>query len=485
MATPPVSYDELPAPVRTAVEARTGPILKAETVSAGRNSALSARVHTATGSVFLKGLRSDHRWVWTQQREADINPYVLPFAPRLLWHIDTKGWNILGFENLDGHHADYSPGSPDLPKVAQALSELADIPCPDIPLRRAEQRLAAYVDDPAVLAYFAGDSLLHTDLNNHNLLITDRAHLVDWGWATRGAAWLDAGYWVIWLISGGHTPAEAEAWAARIPAWGAAHPQAVDAFAAANTRVWEEIAGCEPDAWTSRMLHAARQWRDHRLGVASVISEDNWRDARLIWDYQRMRHEPRPCDVAIALGSRDLGVASEAARLFHAGLFPALVLTGGNSPGTAARFPRGEAVHFRERALELGVPDEAILLEPGAGNTGQNITFSREVINAAGIRPRSVLLISMPPMERRAFATCRAQWPEVEVVCASAAVVFEDYVRSVGEERAMVGMLLGDLQRVIEYPKRGFAIEQPVPGEVREAYERLARAGFAGRRLVT
>jgi hypothetical protein len=38
---------------------------------------------------------------------------------------------------------------------------------------------------------------------------------------------------------------------------------------------------------------------------------------------------------------------------------------------------------------------------------------------------------------------------------------------------------------VIEYPKRGFAIEQPVPGEVREAYERLARAGFAGRRLVT
>lgn len=128
----------------------------------------------------------------------------------------------------------------------------------------------------------------------------------------------------------------------------------------------------------------------HRLGVASVISEDDWRDARLIWDYQRMGH--------------------------HAGLFPALVFTGGNSPGTATRFPRGEAVHFRERALELGVPDEAILLEPRAGDTGQNITLSREAINAAGIRPRSVLLISMPPMERRAFATCRAQWPEVEVV---------------------------------------------------------------------
>ncbi|MFE2427465.1 aminoglycoside phosphotransferase [Streptomyces sp. NPDC059373] len=267
MATTPVSFEDLPERVRAAVEARTGPIIKVETVSAGFNSAVSARIHTASGSAFTKGLPSDHRWVWTQQREADVNPYVVPLAPRLLWHIETDGWNLLGFETIDGHHADYSPGSPDLPKVVQALGRLGDVSCPDIPLRLAEQRLSSYVDDPAVLEYFRGDSLLHTDLNNHNLLITGQpqAHLVDWGWATRGAAWLDAAYWVIWLIAaGGHTPDEAEAWARRIPAWRRAPGAGANAFAEANARIWGEIAGADPDPWSGRMAAAARTWRDFR-----------------------------------------------------------------------------------------------------------------------------------------------------------------------------------------------------------------------------
>ena len=69
-------------------------------------------------------------------------------------------------------------------------------------------------------------------------------------------------------------------------------------------------------------------------------------------------------DAAIGLGSHDLGVAAFSAELYRAGLFPHLVFTGGNSPTTAKLFPRGEAVHFSEHAIELGVPDSAILLEP-------------------------------------------------------------------------------------------------------------------------
>ncbi|MDX6346957.1 MAG: hypothetical protein QOF84_1747 [Streptomyces sp.] len=209
-----------------------------------------------------------------------------------------------------------------------------------------------------------------------------------------------------------------------------------------------------------------------------MITEAQRRDACLIWDYHRMGHELRPCDIAIALGSRDLGVPAVAAQFYGEGLFPAVVFSGGNSPTTKARLPRGEAVHFRERARALGLPDEAILMETRAGNTGQNIAFSREVINAAGLRPHSVLLISTPSMERRAFATCRKQWPEVEVACASERTGFGDYVAGQGDEREVIDMMVGDLQRVIEYPRLGFAIEQNVPGQVRKAYERLVRAGF-------
>uniref|UniRef100_A0AAU2V255 Aminoglycoside phosphotransferase n=1 Tax=Streptomyces sp. NBC_00003 TaxID=2903608 RepID=A0AAU2V255_9ACTN len=266
MAVTAVDFDDLPARVRIAIEAETGPILKTETISAGLNSALSARAHTTAGVVFLKGLRTDHRWAWTQQREADINLYVTPLAPRLLLHVVADGWDILGFEAIEGHHADYSPGSPDLPKVIEAMRQLGNIPCPDIELRQAEQRLAGYVDNPADAELFKGDALLHTDWNNHNVLIAgDRAHLVDWGWATRGAAWLDPAHWIIWLIAAGHTPANAESQAAALLTWDAAPSPAVDAFAQASNNLWMEIAGSSPDRWTGRMMSASAQWLQHRM----------------------------------------------------------------------------------------------------------------------------------------------------------------------------------------------------------------------------
>ncbi|MET9919429.1 YdcF family protein [Streptomyces sp. NPDC006435] len=212
-----------------------------------------------------------------------------------------------------------------------------------------------------------------------------------------------------------------------------------------------------------------------------TITEDQRRRTELIWDYHLMGHRPRPVDVAIGLGSHDLGVATASADLYHHGLFPTLVFTGGNSPTTRARFPRGEAVHFREHALELGVPDEAILVEPNATNTGQNITLTRDLLAAAGIHPTSVLLVSKPYMERRSFATARKLWPDVEIMCASEPLALDDYFKSIGDEKLVVDMLVGDLQRVIEYPKRGFAIAQDIPEDVHAAYESLIRDGFTSR----
>ncbi|MFE3073592.1 YdcF family protein [Streptomyces sp. NPDC059247] len=203
--------------------------------------------------------------------------------------------------------------------------------------------------------------------------------------------------------------------------------------------------------------------------------------ARLIWDYHQMGHALTPCDVAIGLGSHDLGVATTTANLYHQGLVKKIVFTGGNSATTRARFPRGEAVHYREHALELGVPGHAIHVEPHAANTGDNITLSRAVLDRAGIRPASVLLVTKPYMQRRAFATALKVWPEVEVVCASEDLSLEGYLAGIGDEKLVIDMLVGDLQRVCDYPRLGFAIEQHVPAEVRAAYDDLVEEGFTSR----
>lgn len=195
-----------------------------------------------------------------------------------------------------------------------------------------------------------------------------------------------------------------------------------------------------------------------------------------------MGHEPRPCSVGIGLGSHDLGVATRAVELYVAGLVPVLVFSGGNSPTTMGRFPRGEAVHYREHAVALGVPDDAILVESESRNTGQNIAYSRALLRAAGIgRPASVLLVTKPYSERRSYATARRLWSEVEVVCASEQVGFDAYAEGIGDERMVIDMLVGDVQRLIAYPDLGFTIAQDIPSDVLAAYEALLVAGFDSR----
>jgi len=212
-------------------------------------------------------------------------------------------------------------------------------------------------------------------------------------------------------------------------------------------------------------------------------TDQNLADAQAIWDYHQMHHPARPCSAGIGLGSHDLGVATLAADLYHAGLFPVLVFTGANSPTTAARFPRGEAVHFAEHATALGVPASDIIIEPEAANTGQNIEFSRRALTAAGIEVTSVMLISKPYMERRAYATARKTWPEVDAVCASENLSLDDYVKTIGDDKLVIDMLVGDLQRIIEYPALGFAVPQDVPPQVMAAYERLTARGYDSRLL--
>ena len=220
------------------------------------------------------------------------------------------------------------------------------------------------------------------------------------------------------------------------------------------------------------------------MTTASAGTADQDRaDALAIWDYHQMHHPARPCSAGIGLGSHDLGVATLAADLYHAGLFPVLVFTGANSPTTAARFPRGEAVCFAEHAIALGVPASAVIIEPDAANTGQNIEFSRRALAAAGIEVTSVMLISKPYMERRAYATARKTWPEVDTVCASEHQSLDDYLKTIGDDKLVIDMLVGDLQRIIEYPALGFAVPQDVPPQVMAAYQRLTARGYDSRLL--
>jgi RIO1 family len=257
-----------------AVAERTGTVHAARTAAAGFQSQIAALLDTESGPVFVKGIRSDHPGAVRQHREAMINPVVLPVAPRLLWHAEVAGWDLLAFEALrDARHADYRPGSGDLPRVVEVMNRLGRIKCPDLPVKHAPQRWAAYLDDQAQAGLLDGDRLLHTDFNPLNILVTPaRTWIIDWAWPTRGARFIDPACFAIRLITAGHTPAAAERWASRCEGWDTADPAAVDAFGVASARLFHEIAAEDPTPWKKELASAATAWHEHRAGTGNWVS---------------------------------------------------------------------------------------------------------------------------------------------------------------------------------------------------------------------
>ena len=269
-----IQWADLPDPLKTAIEQRTGPISAGQAVTAGQNSPLAAVIDTRDGKVFVKGLPADHPRVITQEREAAAAPLVSRISPALLWHFDEAGWNVLGFEHVPGRAADYSPGSPDLYLVVSLMEALSRVrvPADPGPVKHAEDRWKTYTDDPADALTFAGGSLAHTDWMPDNVLISGgRAWLVDWAWPTLAAAWIDPASWLLRIMARGHTPAEAEAHAARLPAYATADPAHVDLFVRANVRMWNEIEETNGRPWAKIMAHTARAWAEHRIARILAI----------------------------------------------------------------------------------------------------------------------------------------------------------------------------------------------------------------------
>ncbi|WP_437109200.1 aminoglycoside phosphotransferase [Streptomyces sp. enrichment culture] len=256
-------FHDLPAEARQAITGKIGPVHAARTADGGLNSGIATFLDTDHGPIFVKGIPTNHPQAPAQRREAAINPHLPRACPRLYWHLETAGWDLLGYEVLPGRHADYAPGSADLPLIAAALAELQEITAPSgIPVKAAEQRWSAYAP-PGTATLFTGDTLLHTDLAPHNVLVDDRAHIIDWAWPTRGAAWIDPTILILRLIEAGHTPAEADAFARRFPSWRTAPAKAEKAFAAANAAAWEEIASTDTAPWKTALASHAIAFHAH------------------------------------------------------------------------------------------------------------------------------------------------------------------------------------------------------------------------------
>jgi len=209
--------------------------------------------------------------------------------------------------------------------------------------------------------------------------------------------------------------------------------------------------------------------------------------AKIIWDYHHMNHDLKKADALFVLCSMDTRVANRAAELYKLGFGEFVIVSGGLGVLTTGVFTKPEAEVFADILLASGVPQDKIILENKSSNTGENITFTYKLLQAEGKRFNSLLLVQKPYMERRTYATFKKQWSDkdTEIQVTSPEINYDNYFDENNTKERVLNVMAGDLQRIREYPKLGFQIEQDIPSDVWSAYETLIDAGYTKHLIVS
>ena len=209
-----------------------------------------------------------------------------------------------------------------------------------------------------------------------------------------------------------------------------------------------------------------------------MVSSEVIRLAQQLWDYHLMHHELTKADCILALGSHDLRVAERAADLYIQGLAPLVIMSGGLGNFTQGMWTEKEADKFAAIAIKMGVPANAILIENKSSNTGENISFTKRLLDEKGIDPKRFIVVQKPYMERRSFATFKKHWPEKELIVTSPQISFENYPNNEIPLGRVINIMVGDLQRIKLYPAMGFQVYQEIPDSVWQAFNQLVDLGF-------
>ncbi|AQW52490.1 MULTISPECIES: phosphotransferase [Streptomyces] len=242
-----VTWDDLPVELRSAVETRTGEVSATAEVQDGLNCSVALILDTAyDGRLFFKGVReTDEPGTAALRCEERINRAVGGISPTVRYRFDAGGWSALAFVYVDGRHADLGPGSNDLDAVAFIMKRMQDLKIPDFPIPQFADRLRKFLE-PDEAEALAGNHLLHTDTNPHNLLIGNtggEAYVVDWAMPAIGPAWVDPANTAVRLMECGQPPGDALAWLRGFASWRRASEHAVGAFVSATCRHWAATVG--------------------------------------------------------------------------------------------------------------------------------------------------------------------------------------------------------------------------------------------------
>jgi uncharacterized SAM-binding protein YcdF (DUF218 family) len=208
------------------------------------------------------------------------------------------------------------------------------------------------------------------------------------------------------------------------------------------------------------------------------ITEEIRFHSSILWNFMTLNHKLEKADLIFVLCSHDLRIAKFAAELWHKKYSKLILFSGGLNFFTRTIFSKSEAEEFAKVAIEEGVDPDKILIESKSKNTGENIQFSKILLNELNLFPKKIIAVQKPSMTLRVSLALNKQWNDIEFLISSPNY---NLIQGPNEKVSMnilINEIVGDFQRIIEYPKMGFQTSIEIPEEAKKAFNFLVDQGY-------
>lgn len=201
---------------------------------------------------------------------------------------------------------------------------------------------------------------------------------------------------------------------------------------------------------------------------------------QILWDYMHINHNLEKADAILVLGCSDISIVDVGVDVYKKGYANKIIFSGGLGKDTSKMWDEPEANKFSNIAIQKGVPKEDIIIENKSTNTGENFRFTKKIIEENDLKIKKFIIVHKPYDEKRAYATFKNWMPEYEAIVTSMNISCQDY-NTMAIEMGLpnwIDLMVGDVQRMKVFPKKGWQVEVDVPDDVWDAYEQLVKRGY-------
>lgn len=193
------------------------------------------------------------------------------------------------------------------------------------------------------------------------------------------------------------------------------------------------------------------------------------KDVIHLWNYLSSPEKLIYADYLLIMGCNELNFVRYAAELYKQGYARKIVATGGNMVDNMLESRK--IVHL---LCDHGIDEQDILVEEKAKNTFENLEFSKRLFKSG----ERILIVHRPFCKMRAYHTALKVLADYQVGIWSPHYAFDEYVKLYHSSDRLINLLVGELYRMIMYPKLGFFGQVIIPGDVIRSYNNLVSVGY-------